>query len=186
MTVDEFIEKAGKFPIPEGMRLWKRSMISIRKGAGVFEHVFGSGEFRRVLEIGTYRGISAAYLATFCDHVTTIDLIHGQMESLGENFDRIAFWEHMGVREKIDLILVRDDAHKAQVVPTLFFDAAFIDGGKVNIETDFDLVKRCGTVLMHDVDDRGRADDYVFKFVTTKLPPKQVRRMDIFALWCAE
>lgn len=185
MDVTEFVARASAFEPALGGHLYKRSILSIRQGAGVIERVFAGGRYRRVLEIGTYRGISAAFIAGFCDRITTIDLHHGRMEQLDDSFDRRAFWEHMGVLDKIDLVLVDDDREKAEIVPGLDFDIAFIDGGKMNIESDFALVSRCGTVLFHDVDDRGRDDDYVWKFVTTRLPESQVTFMDIFALWKA-
>jgi predicted O-methyltransferase YrrM len=182
MNVHEFKERASTYPMQEGVSLFKRSVLSIRDGAGVIERIFEEGKYKRCLEIGTYHGISAAFIAMRCPHVTTIDLECGQIETLGHQFDRKAFWKHM-CTDNIEQILVRDDAHKAEIIPTLDFDIAFIDGGKNNIAFDFDLVKRCGTVLMHDVDKRGiKEQDAVFDFVQS-LPRSQVERLDIFALW---
>lgn len=160
----------------------KRSVLSIRDGAGVLDAVLGSGEFRRVLEIGTYRGVSAAYMAHFVDHVTTIDLKHGRLEQLGEPCDREAFWRSLGL-DNITLRLVEDDAEKDAVIAAESFDLAFIDGGKNDIADDFERVKHCGAVLFHDVDSRGLpGQDAVYDFVMA-LPKEQVTRMDIFALW---
>lgn len=182
MNVIEFEARATEFGSPPSVNLFKRSVLSIRHGAGVIERIFEEGQYKRCLEIGTYHGISAAFIAMRCEYVMTMDLEHGQMESMGYRFDRQGFWKHMGV-SNIEQILVRDDAHKAKIIPTLDFDIAFIDGGKRNIAVDFDLVKRCGTVLMHDVDKRGVADqDIVYDFVMA-LPAHEVERRDIFALW---
>lgn len=184
MNVTEFEALASQFPPPPGINLFKRSILSIRHGAGVIESIFEDGGYKRCLEIGTYHGISAAFIAMRCSHVMTIDLEQGQMESMGYSFDREGFWRHMGV-SNVEQILVRDDAHKAQIIPTLDFDIAFIDGGKRNIAFDFDLVKHCGAVLMHDVDKRGIKDqDIVYDFVMD-LPKNEVERRDIFALWRA-
>lgn len=162
----------------------KRSVLSIRDGAGVLDRVLGTGEFRRVLEIGTLRGISAAYMAGYVERVDTIDLKHGRLEQLGEPFDREAFWRELGINN-VYLHLVRNDDEKAAVIRGLEFDLAFIDGGKNDIAQDFELVKHCGAVLFHDVDARGKPElDAVYDFVMA-LPPEQVTRDDIFALWRA-
>ena len=179
--VDEFIARADQFHYGGG-RFYKRSVLSIRKGAGVLERVFGSGRYKHCLEIGTYRGVSAAFIAMMCPRVTTVDLHRGRVETTDGSDRRREFWEFMGVSGRIDQILVDGDWEKKEKFAGLDYDVAFIDGGKINIETDFRLVKGCGTVLFHDYDDRGRRDDYVFDFVNT-LPKDQVEVMDIFALW---
>lgn len=163
----------------------KRSVLSIRDGAGVLDQVLGTGEFPRVLEIGTLRGISAAYMAPHVERVITIDLVHGRLEQLGVRFDRRAFWRELGVDEKIELHLVNNAVEKARVIQQAKFDLAFIDGGKNDIAFDFKLVKGCGAVLFHDVDARGKPElDAVYNFVMA-LPKDQVTRHDIFALWRA-
>lgn len=162
----------------------KRSALNIRDGEAVFKEILGGGQYRSVLEIGTYKGASAACMAQFCDRVTTIDLHHGRLEQLGESWDRRAFWDALGV-DNINLLLVSGDAEKADLVRSLDFDLAFIDGAHdETVRVDFDLVKRCGTVLFHDYDRRGtKAKDQVADFIDT-LPKTQIRTYDgIFALW---
>jgi predicted O-methyltransferase YrrM len=163
----------------------KRSALNIRDGEGVFRDVLGRGRYRHVLEIGTYKGASAACMAQFCDRVTTIDLYHGRLEQLGEPWDRHQFWRGLGVGN-IELRLVEDDAEKAAVVEALDFDFAFIDGAHdQRVRSDFELVKRCGTVLFHDYDRRGTKEkDQVADFIDT-LPREQIEKIDIFALWTA-
>lgn len=182
LSITEFKHKAAEFG---GSGIFKRSAVNIRDGAGVFERVFGSGEYHIVLEIGTYRGVAAAYMASLCSHVITLDLLRGRMESLGETFDRVAFWRHMGVADKIELILVADNAEKRRVVDESYFDIAFIDGAHdQTVADDFAMVKRCGTVLFHDADDnalRGKPN-HVHEFIRS-LPEHEVQFMDIFALW---
>ncbi len=164
--------------------LFKRSALNIRDGAGVLEKVLGTGLYRTVLEIGTYKGVSAAYIAGFCEHVITIDLHHGRLEQVKEPWDRELFWEEVGA-DNITLKLVEDNIEKKRYVDTLDFDMAFIDGGKNDIEFDFNLVKRCGTVLFHDYDHRDGIDvNSVYDFVNS-LPKEEVTVMDIFALWRA-
>lgn len=166
-----------------GDKFLSKSALSIRDGAGVFEKVLGDGQYQTVLEIGTYRGVSAAEMSRYCDKVITIDLKHGKREINGETFDRYAFWRSLGI-SNIDLHLIKDDVEKARLIEGLQFDFAFIDGAHdATVANDFELVKRCGTVLFHDIDRRGRPElDYVIDFVES-LPKHQIEVIDIFALW---
>ena len=131
----------------------RRSALSIRGGAGVFEWALSGKGIRTVLEIGTYRGVSAAEISQYVERVIAIDLKHGRVEDTDPGFDRVAFWEKLGVHN-VELILVQDDAEKKAIVDGLEFDFAFVDGAHdYTIRNDFDLVKRCGRVLFHDADD---------------------------------
>jgi predicted O-methyltransferase YrrM len=163
----------------------KRSALSIRGGAGVLERVLNGKGYRTALEIGTYRGVAAAEMSQYVEHVVTIDLRYGRMEQLGETLDRHEFWYRLGV-SNVDLILVHDDAEKKRIVDSIQFDFAFIDGAHdARVADDFALVKRCGHVLFHDYDRRGKPEkDCVCDFVDS-LPKEQVQVMDIFALWTA-
>lgn len=166
-----------------GRHVLKRSILSIREGAGVMEHFMAGRGVRTALEIGTYRGVGAAEISQFAERVITIDLVHGRMEQLGEKWDRQAFWRSLGI-ENIELRLVRDDAEKAELIRSLDFDFAFVDGAHdERVRQDFELVRRCGRVLFHDVDSRGKPElDHVFNFVMS-LPKHELEQRDIFALW---
>ncbi len=166
-----------------GPHVLKRSILSIREGAGVMEHFMAGRGIRTALEIGTYRGVGAAEISQFAERVITIDLVHGRMEQLGEKWDRHAFWRSLGI-ENIELRLVRNDAEKAELIRSLEFDFAFVDGAHdERVRDDFELVKRCGRVLFHDVDSRGKAElDHVYNFVMS-LPRHELEQRDIFALW---
>lgn len=166
-----------------GDKFLRKSALSIRDGAGVFETVMSGKGIRTALEIGTYRGVSAAEMSQYCERVITIDLIHGKQEQMGESFDREALWRALGI-SNIELHLVRDDAEKARLVNGFEFDFAFIDGAHdQTVANDFALVRKCGAVLFHDVDRRGQPEqDYVIDFVES-LPQHQIERLDIFALW---
>ena len=166
-----------------GDRILRKSALSIRDGAGVFEQVLGGGKFNHALEIGTFRGVAAAEMAQHCRKVTTIDLKQGQIERLGLQWDRREFWRSLEI-ENVDLRLVQDDDEKAKVIAELDFDFAFVDGAHdQRVRRDFEVVKHCGTVLFHDYGDRGAPHlNHVFDFVNT-LPKHQVQRLDIFALW---
>ena len=104
----EFKGRVAEFAAREFMR---KSVLSIRDGAGVFETILGGGQFKRALEIGTYRGVSSALMAQFCDAVVTIDLRNGKMERDRQVFDRVRFWEAMGVGN-IESHLVDSDSER--------------------------------------------------------------------------
>ncbi len=159
----------------------RRSALSIGDGERVFRRLLGPNEYDHVLEIGTYRGVSAAAMALYCDKVTTIDLVDGRMEELGETFDRDAFWKAVGVREFIDLKLVKDNSDRDALIAQLSFDFAFIDGAPdiASITHDFEQVKRCGAVLFHDY---ARGND-VARFVHGL--PGRVEPDGMFAFWRA-
>jgi len=165
-----------------GDAILKKSAINIRDGYGILESVFVYGYYNHVLEIGTYKGISAACLSQWCSKVTTVDLLNGRLEDNHEVFDRREFWNSLGCKN-IDCYLVKDNIDKSDLIRELDFDIAFIDGGKDDIAEDFEMVKHCGTVLFHDYDDRGQPSlNKVYDFVNS-LPKAQVKIMDIFALW---
>lgn len=162
-----------------GREFSRKSIISIRDGAGVIERLLGEGKYRRVLEIGTYRGVSSAYMAQFVERVTTIDLVEGKMEQDRQLFDRVRFWTALEI-DNIDLRLVNSEEEKAALIETLDFDFAFVDGDHEGEAPalDFELVKRCGTVLFHDYSGNNGVTALV-----DSLPREEVEVMDIFALW---
>lgn len=167
-----------------GEQMLKRSVISIRGGAGVIPQILGGRRrFHTALEIGTYRGVGAAEMSPYVDRVVTIDLKRGRMEQLGEQHNRQFFWRSLGI-SNIEFHAVEDDEEKAAIVNALDFDFALIDGAHdETVSKDFELVKRCGTVLFHDYDSRGAAHkDHVFNFINS-LPKEQLTPMDIFCLW---
>ncbi len=168
-----------------GEKFLRKSAMRIRGGAGAFEWAMSGKGYRTALEIGTYRGVSAAEISQFCDRVITIDLKHGKIERADEQHDRRAFWASLGITN-IELHLVADDREKAALIAGLEFDFAFVDGAHdETVNNDFALVKRCGNVLFHDYEpDHKPGHGHVFKLVNG-LPKDQVRTFDIFALWNA-
>lgn len=164
-----------------GREFIRKSVFSPESGAGAIERVLGGRRYKRALEIGTYRGVSSALMAQFCDTVVTIDLRNGKMERDRQVFDRVRFWEAMGAGN-IESHLVDNDGEKAALISRLDFDFAFVDGDHEGDapRRDFDLVKRCGTVLFHDYEgDNGVVD------LVNSLPPTEVEVIDMFALWRA-
>lgn len=169
-----------------GGSVLKRSALSIRGGAHVFEQLLSGKGYATALEIGTYRGVAAAEMSQYVERVVTIDLKQGKLENSGENFDRLSFWASLDLKGRVDLFLANDNEDKRNFVETLSFDFAFIDGAHdQTVKDDFEMVKHCGRVLFHDYDRRGTPEkDYVYDFVNT-LPKEQVQVIDIFAYWTA-
>lgn len=165
-----------------GRAALKYSALNFADGEKMLRLAVGDRRPSRAIEIGTYKGASAACLAQLCRHVTTIDLRHGLLEDHGIAWDRRAFWKALGI-DNIDLHLVDDDADKARLVDSMQFDFAFIDGAHdKTVARDFALVKRCGAVLFHDYN--GERRDHVSSFVNSlrggqlkTFPPTS------FALW---
>lgn len=159
----------------------RRSAVSLRDGEDIFRHFLEGKGYRTVLEIGTYKGVSAACIAQYVDRVITIDLANGQLEETGEPFDRWELWRAAGVADKIELYLVNDDKEKAELIAGLDFDFAFIDGAHdATVRDDFRMVRKCGACLFHDYSETPGKPNHVKRFVDS-LGPVEVR--DIFALW---
>lgn len=176
MSIGDFYKRAADYAAAEFLR---KSAIGIEDGASVIRDFIGPERCRHILEIGTYRGVTAAYFSDFADIVTTIDLKNGKMERDAQVFDRVRFWQAMG-RNNIMLHLVESEAEKAKVVDRLDFDFAFVDGDHRydGVAADFEKVRRCGRVLFHDY----TPGNDVFRFIG-QLPSSQVRTSGIFAYW---
>lgn len=169
-----------------GDRQLRKSAIR-HEDALIFERLLAGKRYRTILEIGTYRGSTAAEMSQYCDRVVTIDLHQGRAEMDEPSVGRQALWNALGITN-IDLVLVADDAEKAQRIGELDFDFAFVDGLHEYdaVKLDFELVRKCGRVLFHDyypVDD-GRNVRDVYRFVRS-IKGGRVEVFGIFALWTA-
>ena len=98
-----------------------KSALGLKDGEDIFRHFLEGKGYRTVLEIGTYRGMSAACMSQYVDQVITIDLKEGQLEKTGKPFDREAFWDSMGIKN-IRLELVSDNDEKRRLIDSLDFD----------------------------------------------------------------
>ena len=97
---------------------------------------------RRAVEIGTFNGVTAIILARYFDEVVTIDVLPDTIKH--------AILETAGVAN-VRLVDVADNAEKARVLSDLDFDFAYQDGDHANDTlTDFELLRRCGRVVLHE------------------------------------
>ena len=97
------------------------------------------------VEIGTYHGTTAAYIAQFANTVHTFDI---------KDLYDLPTWEKLGLANKIIFHLIKDREEIKEILKDIKFDFAFVDGAHEYEDTrdDFELVKSCGRVLFHDIE----------------------------------
>lgn len=117
---------------------------------------------RLCFEIGTWNGLTAAVLSRYFDQVVTVDIAHNPLKH--------QIFGHLGITN-VQCIDIEDNAQKAAVARDLDFDFAYLDGDHANdTETDWEMTKRCGNVLFHEV---WPWQAPVFELVS-RLPPREV------------
>ncbi len=99
---------------------------------------------KRLVEIGTGRGISTTLLSEVADEIWTFDLIDYPI--------RKEIWKHFGVDHKIHSYIIEDYLDTAGTIASLDFNAAFVDGNHFyeHVVCDTFLLERCGNILFHD------------------------------------
>lgn len=129
-------------------------------GGKEFRAFFQEVKMETAVEIGTYKGVSAAYIGQFAEVVHTFDIID-YPEKYKIWYDLKTHNVHFHLVKpratSINFQGIEPDSSKAQNIEETLngidFDIAFIDGTHNNYEevkADFNLVKRCGRVLFHD------------------------------------
>lgn len=125
-----------------GFTVFMRSVIPCSGGEEVIKRVMEQIKPKRAVVFGTNRGVSTARVAQFCEEVHTFDVVDSDMT------ERI--WGLLGLKNIVKHV-IRDNAEKARIVAGLEFDFAFLDGDhERDYQTDFELTKRCGAVLVHE------------------------------------
>lgn len=160
------------------------SSILISENAGVYEdeeenirNFLKSKKVKNIIEIGTFRGVSALLFSDYAEQVKTID-IHTHTQPL-------PLWVYFGKIRSIDYITVKDDQDKKEVSDNSVFDFAFIDGehSTESVKYDFECVKKCGRVLFHDYYNRKIIHHYGVKEFVDTLPKEEVTIFEPFAYW---
>lgn len=164
-----------------GIGSLNKSAIGLRDGYKILEHFIKQRPVKVALEIGTYKGMSAALLAKHCEKLYTIDLLQGRLERHNEIFKRDELWASLGLKN-IELILVKNNEEKEEVIKQLEFEFAFVDGAHdETVAEDFRMVEKCGNVLFHDYSFREGKLNHVYDFVNSLEGHLIVK--DIFAMW---
>lgn len=98
------------------------------------------------VEIGTYRGLATAIIASVCDRVHTYDIEYRK----GTDF----IWNLFNVKERISYHVIKDNFVKKHDLIDKEFDFAYIDGDHSipGVKYDFDITNKCGHVLFDDAD----------------------------------
>jgi len=125
-----------------------------------FRDFFKKMKIKVAVEIGTQRGLSAAWIAQYATRVYTFDIV--------EHKEKYKVWEDLEVGKKICAIKLLSEHNLVEILGMIEFDFAFIDGNYSyeSVKEDFELVKQCGRVLFHDTELRSNgAHDGVRKFV---------------------
>ena len=167
----------------------KRSALRIGDGDKIIEKILKKEKFDTILEIGTYRGMSAAFMSQFCKRLITIDLIEGRLEQMIKEGKEPAYptrknvWDKFKIKN-IELCLISSNVAKEKLLNNMNFDFAFIDGAHdPTVALDYELTRKCGHVLFHDYDDRGhKALNYAKDFVDS-LPREELTITHLFAYW---
>lgn len=130
------------------------------------------------LEIGTYNGITAVVLSQFFDKVICVSV---DEEALKWRIIKHDIVEYLGIKN-IEFHDCAGNPEKTKVIEKLDFSFAYVDGDHTHdTYTDFDLVKRCGRVLFHEV---WPIQPPVYNLVNS-LPKDEITRAyaDCFAYW---
>lgn len=123
-----------------GIEPFRRSSVVERFDEVVRELRFTG---RRCVEIGSWMGLTAVVLSRYFEEVVSIDIYPTRVKH--------QIVEFLGIKN-IRFIDVKDNDEKARFINGLSFDAAYSDGDHAkDAASDFELVRRCGQVLMHEV-----------------------------------
>ncbi len=110
-----------------------------------FRMVFNVLEIDTVVETGTYKGLSSAYMAQFVNKVHTFDIT--------DYPQKYKIWQDCGVADKIVFHYIKNRDDLVPILKNIKYDFAFIDGEHTYeaCKADFEILKECGRVLIHDV-----------------------------------
>jgi hypothetical protein len=140
-----------------GESILRRSALNLPNGAEDIKKFMTIKPIKIAIEIGTFRGITSAWMSQFCDRLYTVDLLDGQVQQpLWKDLPmRGDIWKYLEIPDdKIWFQPVKCNNSKERFLKKINFDFAFVDGDHSyeGVKKDFELVKRCGRVLFHDYD----------------------------------
>lgn len=97
-----------------------------------------------VVEMGTYKGLSAAFFATVAKKVITFDIKDWQI--------KYKLWYDNGLSDKIVFVQNKRMKDIEKALRGVDFDFCFVDGLNTfeQLVESFDIAKRCGRILYHN------------------------------------
>lgn len=130
-----------------------------------FRDFFKGIKIKTVVEIGTFRGISTAYMAHFARKIFTFDIV--------DYPEKYKVWKDFKIADRIFYYTIKNRKEIRAILSKIKFDFAFIDGKHTynNVKADFEMVKHCGRVLFHDV--HKKSFKGVRRFVIEELEAKE-------------
>lgn len=128
-------------------------------------------EINTVVEIGTKYGLSAAFFATEAEKVITFD-IKDYRKKQGW------IWHKAKMLDRIEAHIISSANQIRQILKGRDFDFAFIDGVTPadEIRKVFNIVKRCGRVLIHNAGPDPKFAE-AHKFIEENLKPEEYQRV---------
>ena len=127
--------------------IFRRSTVPLCKGDLALDHFMKPLNVDTALEIGTWNGIPAAYMTQYAKKVITIDVI--------DNPIKYQVWSHLGILDKIEFYLVKNEIEKERLLRDLEFDFCYMDGNHLSYTySDWMMVRKCGRVLFHEYWDK--------------------------------
>lgn len=135
-----FIELEKEYP----QYLTKKFEFSAVDNMDLFKSILETYKPKKIIEIGTYMGISTVVMASVADKVFTFDISEVQESK--------EIWRRFGLIDKIEPFIGTQKEIDEKISLIDDADFAFIDGdnGYNHVKHDFELVKKTGKVLFHD------------------------------------
>lgn len=123
---------------------WHWSAASARQEP-IFRAILDAKRPTRIVEVGTFQGVSTALLAQYAP-VTTIDVLPDKMR------DRV--WSTARIQGRITELVCRTSSARDRAISDAIAEAdlAFVDGSHLmrDVTYDFELTIPCGCVVLHD------------------------------------
>lgn len=152
-----------------GIGCFRRSSV-LRNFDRFLEKVDFSGDC--CVEIGTRHGLTALVLSRRFNKVISIDNTPNELKHEILKFTGI---------KNVEYIDCKDNAHKAEIIKSLKFDAAYVDADHAkDTYADFELVQECGRVLF---DEFWPDQPAVWRLVNSLYDSGEVQSDWNFAVW---
>lgn len=160
--------------LAKGEEFLTHSVISKQNERDILKYYLNKIKPRVIVEIGTFRGATTAFLSRYAHKVYSFDI--------KDHLGRHCLWEEFKIKN-IEFFKIDNEKEKKNIIDSLRFDFAFVDGMHRTPfpENDFCMVKHCKRVLFHDYRDTWHYDGV--KEIVNKL---ECEIKEPFAYWEAK